>query len=57
MRVEGTMKDIRAVLLDLQAFLEPVVPHLGAIENELLEVQAILSRIERRVGRGKRARV
>lgn len=47
--LERRLAAIDTELRDVRKSLEPLPPHLGAIESELLEVHAILHRIEQRL--------
>jgi DNA-binding FrmR family transcriptional regulator len=53
-RIEGGVNAIRSHVQDLRVSLAPLVPHVGAIEGELHDVQSSLDRIERSVVRPTR---
>lgn len=47
--IEGGVSAVRSDVRGLRVSLEPLVPHIGAIENELHDVQSSLDRIEQAV--------
>ena len=53
-RIEGGVNAIYSSVRDLRVSLEPLVPHVGAIETELHDVRSSLDRIERAVVQAKR---
>lgn len=50
------VRAVRQIQTDLRTFrrdLAPLVPHVGAIEEELHDLGAAVGRIERQISRGK----
>ncbi len=48
-RIERAVNSIHKSLAEFRVSLEPLVPHIGAIEDELHDVRSSLDRIERAV--------
>lgn len=46
-RIETGVRGVRSDLRDFRVSLEPLVPHIGAIEQAMQDVQLSLERIER----------
>lgn len=53
-RIEVAVSAIRSDVRELRVFLEPLIPHIGPIENELHDVRSSLDRIERAAAQPKR---
>ncbi len=53
-KIEGGVNAIRSDVRELRVSLAPLIPHIGAIEDELHDVRSSLDRIERAAVQPKR---